>query len=160
MHVHALYHAYSFHLFLYRIQTHQHLSTASINGHKMFANAMLQQLDAFEIHVVNIVSARFSLDGLLDKQNLCIWGMEIPLVAAPTPLHPPNVMVGATISSKGLIGPIFRHQTLLYHSIWTFYVAYKMPWKTVGTVSWSWLMQDSPRPYRTAEISFPHQTFR
>lgn len=49
---HIIHHG--FHLFSYRIQAHQLLSATAINTAEMFANTMLQQLDASEIGVENI----------------------------------------------------------------------------------------------------------
>ncbi|GBL95997.1 hypothetical protein AVEN_199962-1 [Araneus ventricosus] len=101
---------HNLHMFLYKIQMLQLLSVNAIDAYYNFTNAVLQFVDEGDIDVGNIWfsdEAYFNLDGFVNKQNWCIWGTENSLVAVPSSLYSPKVMVWATISSRGIIGPFF-----------------------------------------------------
>ncbi|GBM60197.1 hypothetical protein AVEN_273508-1 [Araneus ventricosus] len=106
---------HNLHIFPCKIQTRQPLSVNAINARYDFANAMLQLVDEGDIYVGNIRfsdEAYFNFDGFVNKQNWRIWGTENPHVALPSFLYSPKVMVWDAISSKGIIGPFFREQTI------------------------------------------------
>lgn len=106
---------HSFHLFPYKIQTLQTLNAAASNARETFANAMLQQPDAGEIDVENIWfsdEAHFSLKDFVNKHNWRIGGTENPDVAVASHRHSHKDMVLSSVSSKSLIKPFFRRQTI------------------------------------------------
>ncbi|GBL73478.1 hypothetical protein AVEN_159474-1 [Araneus ventricosus] len=106
---------HNLHKFTYKIQKRQTLSENAIDVRYDFANAKLQLVDEGDIDVGNIWfsdGVYFNLNGFVNKQYWRIWRTESPHVAEPSYLHSPKVMVWAPISSKGIIGPFFREQTI------------------------------------------------
>lgn len=146
----------SLHLYPYKIQTRQPLSAAAFAARETFANDMVQRIDDGDMHVGSIWftdEAYFYLDGFVNKQNWRIWGTENPHVAVPSSLHPQKVLVWAAISSKGIIGPFFRSETITasrYLDILREFVAVQTALD--DTANTSWFMQDGARPHRTADV--------
>ncbi|GBN32900.1 hypothetical protein AVEN_231834-1 [Araneus ventricosus] len=98
------------HMFPYKIQTYQPLSVNAIDALYDFVSAVLQLVGEDDIDDGNIWfsdEAYFNLDGFVNKQNWRIWGTENLHVAVPSSLYSPKVMIWASISSKGIIGPFF-----------------------------------------------------
>jgi hypothetical protein len=51
--------------------------------------------------------ARVHLDGVVNKRNVLFWVSENPPVINYNVHHAPRITVWVTISSHGLLGPIF-----------------------------------------------------
>ncbi|GBL95705.1 hypothetical protein AVEN_661-1 [Araneus ventricosus] len=148
---------HNLHTFPCKIQTRQPPSLNAIDARYDFANAMLQLVDKGDIDVGNkwfSDEAYFNLDGFVNKHKWRIWETENPHVVVLSFLYSPKVMVWAAISSKGIIGPFFREQTInatKYLGIRDESVAIIMVWLD-DPWNASWFMQDGARPHRTPAV--------
>ncbi|GBM52615.1 hypothetical protein AVEN_16730-1 [Araneus ventricosus] len=117
---------------------------------------MMQLVDEGDIDVGNIWfldEAYFNLDGFVNKQNWRIWGTENPHVAVSSSPYSPKVMIWAAISSKGIIGPFFREQTInvaKYLGILDEFVAIHYALDDHWTASL--FIQDGTRPHQTPAV--------
>ncbi|GBN06407.1 hypothetical protein AVEN_139759-1 [Araneus ventricosus] len=115
---------------------------------------MLQLVDESDIDVGSIWfsdEAYFNLDGFVNKQNWRIWGTENPHVAVLSSQYSPKVW--AASSSKGIIGPFFREQTInaeKYLGILDEFVA--IHYALDNHWNASWFMQKGARPHRTPTV--------
>ena len=95
------------HLKAYKIQLVQELKDTDYANRLNFANEMLQRFNNFN-NILFSDEANFHLNGHVNKQNCRYWALENPRRKHERPLHSPKVVVWATMSAKGIIGPYFH----------------------------------------------------
>jgi len=143
------------HLFPYKIQVHHPVDAVAQEKRNEFANEMLEKLEKDEMNFGQIWftdEAHFYLDGFVNKQNWRIWGTENPHVSVQRSLHPKKTTAWVAISSMGIIGPIFLHDTVTserYIEILNQFIGIA---NSLADLNVAWFQQDGARPHRTNSI--------
>ena len=95
----------------YRIQTLQTLTASDKKQRSAMAVKMLEVTPSFLNLLWTSDEAHFHLDGKANSKTNVFWGTSRPNKVATKPLHSPKCTVGAVISARGIIGPIFIEES-------------------------------------------------
>ncbi|CAK9801230.1 Transposable element Tc3 transposase [Anthophora plagiata] len=98
------------HLPAYRIQLTQELKEMDHLQRRNFASWIIEQRATDPLFSTNILfsgEARFTMDGVVSKENCVIWGNENPRVIREKSLCTENVAVWCAFWANGIIGPFF-----------------------------------------------------
>jgi len=107
--VHRILHKCLF-LFPYKLQNLQDISEADKEKRLEFAHHCSSHSEGYSEYLSRIVfsdECMFRINGVVNKQNVRIWGTERPEEINPIVLNSPGVMTWCAISKGRIIGPYF-----------------------------------------------------
>ncbi len=99
-----------FFLFPYKLQNSQQLTPVHKRNRMDFAEHCRTQSESCEYYLSKIVfsdECTFRLNGIVNRQNVRIWGTECPNVMNEVPRYGEKVIVWCAVSKYRVIGPYF-----------------------------------------------------
>ena len=156
-----------FHLFPYRISTHQTLSDKDKEVRLEMSKVLSNKIEAtarngnksFLSLLWTSDEAHCYLDGQVNSKNNIFWGSQKPDMVATTSLHSKKVTVWCALSQRGIIGPFYFEENEKTTTINSkrYIAVLKLFWQELHTQypelhKRMWFQQDGA-PAHTAKVS-------
>jgi len=154
--VHRVLHA-DLGLYPYKLQVTQRLYRGDKAKRWQFCKWLLETCDkdsAFLTSLLMSDEAKFSLNGMVNKQNCRIWSSEQPHVMQQAVLYPPTITVWCAVSAGCVIGPFFFEEEgepvtvtgVRYRSMITEFLLPELRRRRIPK-SRVWMQQDGATPH-------------